>query len=257
MIRGVLLDLAGVVYDGEKPIAGAIEAVAGLRAAGLPLRFISNTTRSTKQAVLGKLHAMGLDAGEGEVFTPAAAARDWLLRQHRTPHLVIHRGLEPEFRDLPRDGKAAVVIGDAGEGFSYSALNQAFRQLVEGAEFLALAVNRTFRDSDGGLSLDAGPFVAALEFAAGRRATVLGKPSQDFFLAALARMGGAADTAAMVGDDAEADVSGALRAGFAAALLVRTGKYRTGDETRFEPPPTAVVDDLAEAARWIIEHKGK
>lgn len=255
MIRGVLLDLAGVVYDGEEPIAGAVEAVAELHEAGLPLRFVSNTTRSAKQAIVAKLRAMGLDVGEHEVFTPAAAARDWLLCHERSPHLLIHPGLEPEFRDLPQGGQSAVVIGDAGEGFSYTALNEAFRLLIDGAAFLALAANRTFRDDDGRLSLDAGPFVAALEFATGRHATVLGKPSGDFFLAALADMGCPANAAAMVGDDAEADVAGALRAGIGTALLVRSGKYRPGDEARFDPPPTAVVKDLTAAAEWIIERR--
>lgn len=255
MIRGALLDLAGVVYDGEEPIAGAIEAVARLRGAGLPLRFVSNTTRQDKQAIIARLRTLGLDVADREVFTPAAAARDWLLHHERSPHLLIHPDLEAEFRDVPQARQVAVVVGDAGEGFTYAALNQAFRYLADGADFLALAANRTFRDHDGQLSLDAGPFVAALEFATGRHAMVLGKPSVDFFLAALADMGCQADEGVMVGDDAEADVAGALRAGVGTALLVRSGKYRRGDETRFDLPPTAVIDDLAAAAAWIIERQ--
>ncbi|TIX45050.1 MAG: TIGR01458 family HAD-type hydrolase, partial [Mesorhizobium sp.] len=82
----------------------------------------------------------------------------------------------------------AVIVGDAGDAFTYAALNDAFRELSAGAELLALATNRTFRDADGGLSLDAGPFVAALEFASLKRANVLGKPSPAFFLSALASM---------------------------------------------------------------------
>jgi len=255
MISGVLLDLAGVVYDGEKPIAGAVDAVARLRDAGLPLRFVSNTTRSTKRAILGKLQGMGLAVGHDELFTPAEAARAWLRQHDRSPYLLIHPDLESDFHDLPRSGKAAVVVGDAGEGFTYSALNGAFRALVDGADFLALAGNRTFRDVDGGLSLDAGPFVAALEFAAGRQAIVLGKPSADFFHAALASMECRAEEAVMVGDDVESDIAGALQAGLARALLVRTGKYRPGDAAHFDEQPTALVDDLAAAADWIIAHR--
>ncbi|WP_394886978.1 HAD hydrolase-like protein [Mesorhizobium sp. AaZ16] len=59
----------------------------------------------------------------------------------------------------------------------------------------------------------------------------------------------------MVGDDAEGDVAGALDAGLSSALLVRTGKYRPGDETRFDPRPTAVFNDLAGAADWIVARK--
>jgi HAD superfamily hydrolase (TIGR01458 family) len=256
MISGVLLDLAGVIYNGDTAIPGAVEAVAVLRGAGLPLRFVSNTTRSAKQTVLDRLHRLGLRAAEAELFTPAQAARAWLLEHGCSPHLLVHPDLERDFRDLPLSGKRAVVIGDVGEALGYASLNAAFRELNDGAELLALANNRAFKDADGKLSLDAGPFVAALEFACRREAIVLGKPSPDFFQAALASMDCPLGEAVMVGDDAEADVAGALSAGLAAAVQVRTGKYREGDETRFDPLPTGVVDDLREAANWILARKG-
>ena len=255
MISGVLLDLAGVIYDGDTAIPSAVESLERLRASGLPLRFVSNTTRSTNRRIIERLAGFGLAVTEAELFTPARAAREWLLRHARQPHLLVHPDLASEFDGLPRDGQTAVVIGDAGDALDYAALNRAFRRLVEGADFLALASNRAFKDSDGKLSLDAGPFVAALEFASLRPALVLGKPSADFFLAALAGMDCPPDRAVMVGDDAESDVAGALRAGVAFALLVRTGKYRPGDETRFEPHPTAVVDDIVAAVDWIVARK--
>ncbi|NGO52759.1 TIGR01458 family HAD-type hydrolase [Allomesorhizobium camelthorni] len=255
MTRGVLLDLAGVIYDGETAIPGGVDAVARLRKAGLALRFVSNTTRSSKQEVLERLEGMGLTVTKADVFTPAQAAREWLLRNGLAPYLLVHPGLAPDFYDLPHRDKRAVVIGDAGEAFTYAVLNEAFRELCAGAELLALATNRTFRDADGGLSLDAGPFVAALEFASLKRATVLGKPSPAFFLAALASMGCPPGQAIMVGDDAESDIAGALRAGLSGALLVRTGKYRQGDEKRFDPRPTATVADLAAATDWIIARR--
>jgi HAD superfamily hydrolase (TIGR01458 family) len=252
MTRGVLLDLAGVVYDGETAIPGAVDAVARLRQAGLAVRFLSNTTRSSKRRLFERLVAMGLIVAEADVFTPAHAAREWLIQHRRAPHLLVHPGLEPDFQDLPDRDKRSVVIGDAADAFTYAALNDAFRALSAGAELLALATNRAFRDADGGLSLDAGPFVAALEFASLKKAIVLGKPSAAFFLSALASMDCPPNRAIMVGDDAEADVAGALSAGLSGALLVRTGKYSQGDENRFDPHPTATVADLAAAADWII-----
>lgn len=252
MISGVLLDLAGVVYDGDAAIPGAVDAVALLRGAGLPLRFVSNTTRSAKRTVLDRLRRLGLAVGEDELFMPAQAARAWLLEHGCSPHLLIHPDLEPEFHGLPPGTRRAVVVGDAGEGFGYRSLNAAFRELDDGADLLALANNRTFKDIDGKLSLDVGPFVAALEFACRRKAVILGKPSPDFFRAALAGMDCPPEEAVMVGDDAEGDIAGALSGGLAAALQVRTGKYRAGDEVRFDPRPTAVVDDLKEAANWIL-----
>lgn len=257
MINGVLLDLSGVIYVGSQVVPGAIEAIARLRGAGLGMRFLTNTTRTPKRAILERLRRMGLEIAADEVFTPAEAARRWLAAHERSPHLLIHPDLAEDFRGLPAHDARAVVIGDAGEAFTFEALNSAFRALMGGAEFLALATNRTFRDDDGEISLDAGAFVAALEFSAQRRATVLGKPSPDFFGAALASMGCAPGEAVMVGDDAEMDVSGALAAGLAHGLLVRTGKYAAGDETGVDPRPSAVVDDLPAAVDWILEHRGR
>lgn len=253
MISGVLLDLAGVIYDGEVAVPGATDAVLRLRNAGLPIRFVSNTTRSTKPFVLDRLVRLGLSVAADEVFTPAEAARQWLSEHGRSPHLLVHPNLVAEFDDLASDLPKAVVVGDAGEAFDYRTLNAAFRELIAGAELLALAPNRTFRDSDGRLSLDAGAFIAGLEFASQKCAIVLGKPSQAFFRSALATINCPDAHAVMVGDDAETDVAGALQAGLAHALLVRTGKYREADEKRFEPAPTATVRDISEAVDWIID----
>ncbi|PWJ80990.1 HAD superfamily hydrolase (TIGR01458 family) [Pseudaminobacter salicylatoxidans] len=255
MINGVLLDLSGVLYDGGSPIQQAAASVRRLRDAGLPLRFVSNTTRSAKSEILVRLGRLGIKVGADELFTPVQAARDWLKTHDCSAHLLIHPELEPDFRDLPSGSGIAVVIGDAADAFDYASLNAAFRLLSDGAAFLALADNRVFKDADGKLSLDAGPFVRALEFACGRKATVLGKPAREFFLSALASMDCPPGAAVMVGDDAESDVAGAMRAGFSVALLVRTGKYRDGDETRFEPQPTGVVEDIAAAADWILAHR--
>ncbi|WP_348640023.1 TIGR01458 family HAD-type hydrolase [Mesorhizobium sp. B3-1-6] len=248
----MLLDLVGVVYDGDTPIAGAVTAVERLRKAGLPLRFVSNTTRSPRSKIVAQLAAMGIKVADEELLTPARAAIEWLRRHGREPHLLVHPDLEAEFSGLEGGSSKAVVVGDAGEAFSYASLNRVFRELSDGADFVALAANRTFKDADGQLSLDAGAFVAALEFASGRSPVVLGKPSADFFLSALADLNCPSADTVMVGDDAESDVAGAFSAGLGAALLVRTGKYRPGDETRFDPAPTALVDDLAAATDWII-----
>lgn len=250
-IEAVLLDLGGVVYVGDAPLPGALGALDRLRDAGLRLRFLTNTTRQPRRALLAKLAGLGLAVEAEELFMPAIAARQLLQARDLAPHLLIHPALAEDFEGLPSGELGALVVGDAGEGFSYQALNRAFRVLEDGAAFYALAKNRSFQDRDERLSLDAGPFVAALEYASGREATVLGKPSPDFFGAALASLGLGPEAAAMVGDDVEADVGGAQAAGIR-GLLVRSGKYRAGDEGRIAPPPAAVVPDLAAAADWIL-----
>jgi HAD superfamily hydrolase (TIGR01458 family) len=253
MTRAVFIDLAGVVYQGTAPIPGAIAGIAALREAGLPVRFLTNTTRTPRRRIAAQLADMGLVVGDGELFTPAGAARDWLAARGMAPHLLVHPDLAEDFADCPRDGPLAVVVGDAGETFTYNAMNAAFRVLEEGTPLLALARNRTFRDADGALSLDAGAFVAGLEFAARTQAVVMGKPAPEFYAAAVASVGCDPGDVVMIGDDAEADVAGALAAGIGRAVLVRTGKYRPGDERSFVPAPSLVADDLGAAVTAIMQ----
>lgn len=242
-IRGVLLDLSGVLYVGGAPLPGAPEALARLQGSGMPLRYITNTTRSTRRQIHRMLAGMGFSIPEAEIFTAPGAVRTVLEREGLRPLLLIHPGLAPEFADFAGTEPDAVVLGDAGDGFTYEALNRAFRLLMEGAPLLAMGDNRYFREADG-LSLDIGPFLKALEYAAGVQGTVLGKPSAGFFHAAVADMGLEPGEVLMVGDDVEADVQGALDAGLQ-ACLVRTGKYRPGDEDRVDAARARVADDLA------------
>ena len=202
-----------MIYVGNRTLPGALDAIAQLRDAGLPVRFLTNTTRTPKSGILRRLGAMGLTISEDELFTPAEAARKWLAAHECSPHLLIHPDLRDDFLGLSDWSTKAVVVGDAGTGFTFEALNAAVPVAHGRRRILALASNRTFRDADGELSLDAGAFVAALEFSTQRSAIVLGKPSEEFFSAALASMNCAAGDAVMVGDDAEMDIAGALSAG--------------------------------------------
>lgn len=256
MIKAVLLDISGVLSDRSGALCGAVEGVKRLRTAGLGVRFLTNTTRRPKRRVVADLRALGIDAAPEEVFTPVAAAGAWVRKNGYAPHLLVHPDLEEDFAGLGAEGPSAVVVGDAADRFTYANLNAAFRKLKDGAPLLALANNRVFKDADGELSLDAGAFVAALEFASGTVPRIFGKPARDFFFAAVTSMDGDPAATAMVGDDAENDVAGALAAGLGAGILVRTGKYRAGEETGVDPHPTAVVDDIGAAVDWILARRG-
>ena len=252
MAKAVLIDLSGVLYLGKALLPGGAEALDHLNAAGMPYRFLTNSTRKPKRQLLDCLQGFGIEVEAEQVFTPAQAACAWLAEKGMSPHLLVHPELEEDFADCARDGPKAVVLGDMGPFFNFEVLNAAFRVLHRGSPFLALAENRVFIDDDGELSMDAGAFVRALEYSSGTNAFVLGKPSPAFFAAAAASMGCTMSETAMIGDDAEADVAGALAAGASQAFLVRSGKYRTGDENRVEPRPTAVVEGIMEAATAVL-----
>ena len=247
-VQALLIDLDGVLYVEEEPIVGAVQAVERLRDGGLPLRFVTNTTAHSRDSTLEKLARLGLPVEPGELVTPAVlAVQHCRERGHDRVALIMNEEVKRDFADLEETaGRAdAVIIGDLGPAFGYDVLNHAFRRVMDGAELIALQKNRYWMRADG-LSLDVGPFVAAIEFATGIDAYVVGKPSRGFFDQVLAELGVGAKAAAMVGDDIESDIGGALRAGLT-AILVRTGKYREDRVRESGVKPTCVVDSIADA----------
>lgn len=246
MAKAILLDISGVLYEDARPLPGAVEAVRALQAKGYPLRLVTNTSRLTAAEILRQLTGMGYALAPEQIFSAPKAVRRYVQERGLRPYCLIHRNLEEEFADLLEPpAPNAVVLGDAEERFDYSHLERAFHLLIEGAPLLAMGDNRYFH-SRGALRLDVGPFVRALEYAAGVKALILGKPSADFFAAALRDLGVAADQALMIGDDVESDVLGAIHAGLQ-GCLVQTGKYRAGDEAK--APGAWLAADLAEAVR--------
>jgi HAD superfamily hydrolase (TIGR01458 family) len=245
--RAILLDLDGVLYVEDEPIPGAVDAVAELRQLGLGLRFVTNTTARSRARTLDKLSRLGFEVPDAELVTPAAlAVRHCVERGHTRVALVMNDEVKADFAALDEvdEGADAVIIGDLGSGFGFEVLNRAFRQVIDGAELVALQKNRYWMTADG-LSLDVGPFVAAIEYAASAEAFVVGKPSDGFFQLVLEDLGVEAAEAVMVGDDAETDAGGALRAGLS-AVLVRTGKYRPGAERAAGAEAASLVDSIAD-----------
>jgi HAD superfamily hydrolase (TIGR01458 family) len=254
MIRGVLLDLSGVLYVGGEPLPGAHAAMQRLRRSGLPVRYITNTTRKTSATILRQLAAMQFNVQPHELYTAPLAAKDYLKQHHLVPYLLIHPDLEPEFADMKQHtGINAVLVGDAGDGFTYGKMNRAFRYIRGGAAFLALGMNRYFKDGDQ-FSLDVGPFVRALEYATDKQAVVIGKPAVEFYMSAVNSINCKPGETIMVGDDVESDVLGAANAGLY-GMLVRTGKYCKGDEKKLIER-TLCVSDIAEAVDDILNMCG-
>jgi HAD superfamily hydrolase (TIGR01458 family) len=245
--RGLLIDLDGTLYVGDEPVAGAREAVESLKASGLALRYVTNTTRKPRRWVREHLLSLGFEIEEPEIFTPARAAVGRI--GGGSCFALVDESLLEDLAEvlITTDHPDYVLVGDLGEGFTYQRLDAAFRYLMDGAQLLALQKNRYWRTEDG-LTLDAGPFVAALEYASGKQAAVVGKPEAGFFQLALEDLGLAAHEVAMVGDDAEADVAGAKKAGLL-GIQVRTGKWQPGAEVEEADLVLDSIADLPESLR--------
>ncbi|MBX5458703.1 MAG: TIGR01458 family HAD-type hydrolase [Thermogemmatispora sp.] len=259
-VRGVLLDIDGVLHVSMRPVEGAAEALRWLEQHGYRYAFVTNTTTMARSTLAQRLQEIGLPVSAERLITaPMATAaylrrlypgkRCWLLSKGDTAAdfagIELVDPLRPD--DAEREHVAVVVIGGAEELLSYENMNRAFRLLMAGADLVAMHKNLYWRVSDG-LRLDSGPFVSALELASGKQAVVVGKPERAFFEEAVHLLGTAPEETLMVGDDLVNDVQGARRAGLR-ALLVCTGKHGPDTpllkECRPEERPEVLLPSVA------------
>ena len=255
-----MLDIDGVLHVSGEPIPGAGEAIRALREAGHRLRFVTNNTTRARAQLASELQEIGFQLEEDEIeTTPVAAGR--ALAGKRVLALVMEaiRDDLAAHVELVEETAEVVLLGGADESketnevFSWERLDLAFAELRNGAQLVCLHRNRWWQTSRGPL-LDAGAFVAGLEYAAGLEAEVVGKPSRTYFESALSALGADAEEATMVGDDVEADIGGAKRLGLR-GVLVRTGKFSEESLAAADPPPDAVLDSLADLPGWLAEAK--
>ncbi|MCW8931610.1 MAG: TIGR01458 family HAD-type hydrolase [Gammaproteobacteria bacterium] len=252
MIRAVLLDLSGVLYIDGKLISGAVEAIESLQDVHIPLRFITNTTRRSRIMVYNDLKNIGFNIDLDTLYTPVQAVINYLKINNLVPHLLVHPNIKDEFKEWRQQSPNVVLLGDAAEYFNYTELNKAFRLLMKGAPLIAMGNNRYFKESSG-LSLDLGPFVTALEYAAQIKATIIGKPSTNFFHQVCHDFSSDKKQIIMFGDDYASDTLGAIEAGLQGGL-VKTGKYQMGDENRLDGSGAIIVSNISAAADWCINH---
>ncbi len=255
-ISALLIDLDGVIYQGDRVISGALEALDWIRRRDIPHLFVTNTTSRPRDALLEKFERMGFTAARDELMTPVVAATRHLGEHElRRVALFVPEATQTEFdrfEVVVRDTEGevdAVVIGDLGNAWDYATLNQAFRLLMREPRpcLIALGMTRYWRGPDG-LRLDVAPFVKALEHAASCQAWVAGKPAPAFFESSLAMLNCAAADALMVGDDIVADIDAAQRCGIR-GLQVRTGKFREADLDG-DIEPYALLDSFADLPGW-------
>jgi HAD superfamily hydrolase (TIGR01458 family) len=254
-MAAILLDIDGVLAISGTPIPGAVSAVAELRRLGHRLRFVTNDSRHSRAALADALRSEGFELDDDELqTTPRAAAR--ALAGKRVLALTMPSIVDDfEGMELVGMNADAVLIGGCDEGeeagrvFSYLNLLRAFHELKSGADLYCLHKNRWWQTGEGP-RLDAGAFVAGLEYAAEADATVLGKPSPQYFGAALEALDADPELTWMVGDDIEEDVAGAQAHGMK-TVLVRTGKFRPDDVERSRVRPDAIVSSIAQLPEWL------
>jgi HAD superfamily hydrolase (TIGR01458 family) len=251
-IRLVCLDIDGTLTDGilGPAILGTAEAVRAIRGR-IPVRLVTNTTSVPQRVLARRLIEQGFLDDPSSLVTPATVARRVLPeRGHAAGLLLVEPGAREDFSWFTENPAGpAVVLATESHDLQIADLQPAFRRILDGAAFYTLQRNRYFKRGVE-LVTDLGPVAAFLSYAAGREAETLGKPSPILFDSVAREAGVPRAEIVMVGDDAEFDVSASVALGMS-GVLVRTGKFRAEDASRFTPGPTAVLDSVADLPGWL------
>ncbi|MDW3210628.1 MAG: TIGR01458 family HAD-type hydrolase [Reichenbachiella sp.] len=248
-IKGLLIDVDGVLIENEHALKGAVDRLNAIRN-NYSIRLLTNTTTKQKVEIYQMLTRLGFIIQQDEIITAPLAAQI-LLKDKGCSRIypVVNQNILSEFEsfEIDKNKPEAVVIGDIGTTWSYELLNRIFKYLMNGAELIALHKGK-FWKSEGTLQLDIGMFIDGLEYATGKMATVIGKPSKSFFNAALTSIGLPKEAVLMIGDDIDGDIYGAQNVGIK-AYLVKTGKYNVQFVSQSSVRPDKTINSFAEL-KW-------
>jgi HAD superfamily hydrolase (TIGR01458 family) len=241
----------GVLTISGRALPGAADAVAALRSGGRQLRIVTNTSSRSRAQIVGDLASAGIEIDDEELVTAVSAAADLLRRTMpgARAHLLgdaeaIRSDIDAvQWVDENASDVDVVVVTGADSSFAFDRLNKVVRMLVAGAALVAVHRGLTWMTADG-LCMDAGGYLLGLEAATGVSATITGKPSPEFFAAALSSAGSAPADTVMIGDDLVNDVLAAQQLGIR-GVLVRTGKFRQAQLDASATQPALVVESIA------------
>ncbi|KAJ1994913.1 hypothetical protein GGI25_001216 [Coemansia spiralis] len=254
-VKGVLLDLSGTLHIDNVVTPNAVKALKKLRASGISVRFVTNSTKTSDERLFAKLTGLGFELDRREIFTSLCAAKQLVRARRYRPLLLLESEALEQFTDIDQDPPhTAVVVGLAPSKFDYVHMNNAFKALLDGADLIGIHKAKYYAPTENQLAMGPGGFVAALEYAGDKKAVLVGKPAKEFYKLALVDMGllDSPESVAMVGDDVLADLGGGAQELGLKRYLVRTGKYRANDEAKAQVPLDGTFDTFSDVVDALL-----
>lgn len=258
-----MFDIDGVLVTSWQPIDGAAQTLRVLAENQIARSYLTNTTTRTRAQIADLLTAAGMDVAADEVITAAALTAEYVRDRYPGARcFLVNSGQIGE--DMPGvdivysgdftgptapDTPDVVLLGGAGPEYNHLTLSWVYDWMAQGVPVVAMHRSTSWTTTDG-LRVDTGMYLIGMEETSGRKATAVGKPAPEGFLAAANRLGVDPEEMYMIGDDLNNDVLAAQVVGMA-GVLVRTGKFRQATLDRwaadeFAMQPNYVIDSVAD-----------
>jgi NagD protein len=246
--KGFLIDMDGVIYKGNEPIPGAVEFINELRTKGYPFLFLTNNSQRTNRDVCYKLRKMGFQVDDEDIFTCAMATARYLAsrKANGTAYVIGEGGLLNELHQagysIVDDHPDFVIIGE-GRTIMLESVDKAINMIMNGSKLIATNLDPNCPVGSGKYRAGCGAFVAMLEFATGKQAFSVGKPSPVMMRMARKILQLSTDETIMIGDTMGTDILGAGSMGFTTVLTL-SGVTKQSDLDHFGYSPDFVIQSV-------------
>jgi HAD superfamily hydrolase (TIGR01458 family) len=233
----LLIDFDGVLRIGNKPAEGIKNFLDFIIEEEIPSYIISNSTLKTSSDLISFFNSNDIEL-KIPAMTAAEITFEFVKSKYKSVAVYCVEPIKKLFTEfIDFKNPEAVVVGDNGENWGYKMMNEIFNFVNEGADLIAMQKNKFWYPDGKTPKLDAGSFIKAIEYATGKEAKLIGKPSPIYFRTALNRLGFKdGHEFLMLGDDIESDIEGAKNSG-GKAILIYTGKtkYPFFSESKTKP----------------------
>jgi HAD superfamily hydrolase (TIGR01458 family) len=252
-MKPLLIDIDGVLKLGKEPAPGLAEFIDFLNASEIPFCAISNSTLSNSKLQREFFEINNIQT-DFPLMTAADAALEYVRLNYNTAAAFASEPIKSMFSELlDYENPECVVVGDLERDWNFDIMNQIFNYVLNGADFIAMQKNKFWKTPEAGYLLDAGAFVKAIEYASGKEAVLIGKPSKGYFSAAIALCGSKIeDGFFMLGDDLISDIEGAQNSG-GKGILIYSGKTSFPYNTESGVTPDYEAKDLYQTITLLKE----
>lgn len=252
-MKPILIDLDGVLRSGKTLLPGIDEFLEALDKLENPQIILSNSTLNSSKN-LQKFFKENNVKLKIPLLTAADASLEFIKGKYSKAAVYAVDAVKEIFTDyLDYKNPEVVIVGDLDKAWNYEIMNEIFRFLKSGTDFIAMQKNKFWTTPEDGLLLDAGAFIKGIEYAADKEALLIGKPSPEYFKTAFRKINCNENSEfIMIGDDIINDIKGAKDLG-AETILIYTGKTKSPITEEQKKFTDYEVNNLTDLSKLLVK----
>lgn len=254
-LRGMVIDMDGVLWQGDTPMPGLHEFFDTLRRRQIKFVLATNNNTQTPDGFVQKAWKMGIDISPEQVVTAAVATAHYLRSRYPAGSRVYVvgesalKGLISEAGFTLADTNVQAVVATMDRQLTYEMLKRATLLIRAGADFIGPNPDPSYPTAEG-IVPGGGAILAAISAASDCQPLIIGKPESWMFRIAMERMQLQPEETASLGDRLATDIAGGHRLGLK-TILVFSGVSTTADLDASPVRPTWVFSGIEELAKAL------